>query len=95
MHQHIKEETFTVVDGQITLYWMNDSDKVEVVLNKLDTILVPSGLYRGFYNSGKEDAIVLSIFGGPEPDVITWHPTVTQEARDAGLNVTDDGKLVE
>lgn len=95
LHQHQTEEVFMVADGEINVYWMNGDERVEVTLSKYDLISVPIGLYRGFYNSGDSDAIVMAVLGGPEAGAVAWHPIVIEEARAAGVNVSDDGKILD
>ncbi len=95
LHRHETEEVFMVLEGEITCYWMNGDKREEISLGKYDIFSIPPGVFRAFYNSGDVETVVLAIVGGPDAGKVQWHPSVIQEARDAGLSVDDEGAFID
>ena len=59
-----------------------------------DVVNIPIGVFRGFRGASDEpDALLMAIFGGPDPGKVDWHPSVIEKARATGLEVDDDGNL--
>ena len=49
-------------------------DYFETILNERDLISVPPGFYRGLYNIGQEEALMLVMLGNKKPVTPTYPP---------------------
>ncbi|CAM9968655.1 unnamed protein product [Discosporangium mesarthrocarpum] len=96
LHAHQTEEVFIPVRGQWEIFWrVGDSETEEsVTLDVGDVINVPVGIFRGFRcASDEDDALLLAVVGGPDPGKPAWHPSVLDAAREAGLDIDDNGNM--
>ena len=60
-----------------------------------DSEELPPGVMRGFRNVGDEHGILMAILGGTDTGKVTWSPSVLMRARASGLDLDDDGNIVE
>lgn len=95
LHWHETEEIFMAMSGRWSIYWRDGEEEREVILEPFDTVSVPVGIYRGFKNVSDEPAVLHFIIGGPDTGKVHWHPSVIDSARETGLEVDDNGLLVE
>lgn len=95
LHWHETEEIFMPLDGEWSIYWRDGETEHEVILKPFDTVSVPVGIYRGFKNVSNGPATLHFIVGGPDTGKVHWHPSVIEAARKTGLDVDDNGLLVE
>src|SRR6185312_14719631 len=96
LHRHPTEEVFIAVKGPWEVFWLEGEAERVVTLQPGDIVNVPIGIYRGFRNAGDDpDATLIAVVGGPDTGKVDWHPSVIALARDTGLAVDDDGKLIE
>jgi quercetin dioxygenase-like cupin family protein len=72
-----------------------DAGQNEVTLEPFDVVSVPPGIMRGFRNDGDEHAILMAIVGGTNSGKVTWSQSVLDRARASGLDLDDDGNIVE
>ena len=74
-HIHVDvEEVFFMLKGSIELT-VEDGDKsFKTVLKDRDLVSVPPGLYRGLYNCGKEEALMLVMLGSKKTVTPTYPP---------------------
>ena len=73
-HMHVDvEEVFFMLKGSIRLTIENDDNFHETVLKERDLASVPPGYYRGLYNIGQEEALMLVMLGNKKP-VIPHYP---------------------
>lgn len=96
LHRHPTEEVFVPIKGTWNIYWLEGDDERSVRLEPGDVVNIPIGVFRGFRGASDEpDALLMAIFGGPDPGKVDWHPSVIEQARATGLEVDDDGNLQE
>jgi quercetin dioxygenase-like cupin family protein len=95
LHRHPTEEVFIAAKGPWEIFWLEGDTERQVILQPGDIINVPIGIYRGFRNAGDDpEATLIAIVGGPDPGKVDWHPSVIEAARETGLSVDDEGKLI-
>jgi len=95
LHRHPTEEVFIALKGPWEMFWLEGETERRLRLDEGDIVNVPIGIYRGFRNAGDDpDATLIAIVGGPDPGKVDWHPSVIEAARETGLSVDDDGRLV-
>jgi quercetin dioxygenase-like cupin family protein len=95
LHRHPTEEVFIALKGPWEVFWLEGETERRLRLDEGDLVNVPIGIYRGFRNAGDDpDATLIAIVGGPDPGKVDWHPNVIAAARETGLSVDDDGRLV-
>ena len=97
-HSHDTDEVFVVHQGQWKFTWGEDGSDGETVLNSGDTISIPTQLFRGFENVGDDSGFLLSVLGHlPDgtPGHVTWAPYVFEEAKQYGLVLLQDGRLID
>ncbi len=74
-HLHVDvEEVFFMLKGSIRLTIEDGEKSYETVLNERDLVSVPPGVYRGLYNIGKEEALMLVMLGNKKPVTPTYPP---------------------
>ena len=96
LHRHPTEEVFVPIKGAWDIFWLEGDDERSVRLEPGDVVNIPIGVFRGFRGASDEpDALLMAIFGGPDPGKVDWHPSVIEQARATGLEVDDDGNLQE
>jgi len=97
-HSHDTDEVFVVHQGHWKFTWGEDGSDGETVLNSGDTISIPTQLFRGFENVGDDNGFLLSVLGHlPDgtPGHVTWAPYVFEEAKQYGLVLLQDGRLID
>ena len=94
-HSHFTAEVFMVYSGHWRFYWNND-EKSEIILHPGDIISLPTNMFRGFENVGDEYGMIFSILGHDDAGGgVVWLPRVIDEAKDYGLVLLENGKLVD
>ena len=76
------------------LIWGDDGEN-EVILDQFDTMSVPPGVMRGFRNESEEHGFIMAILGGSDSGNVDWAEKVLERARQTGLALDEDGRLVE
>jgi quercetin dioxygenase-like cupin family protein len=95
LHRHPTEEVFIAVKGPWEIFWLEGAAERVVTLQPGDIVNVPIGIYRGFRNASDDpEATLIAVVGGPDPGKVDWHQSVIDAARQTGLAVDDDGRLV-
>jgi quercetin dioxygenase-like cupin family protein len=95
LHRHPTEEVFIAAKGPWEVFWLEGEIERTVTLQPGDIVNVPIGIYRGFRNAGDDpEATLIAVVGGPDTGKVDWHPSVIEAARQTGLSVDDDGKLI-
>jgi quercetin dioxygenase-like cupin family protein len=94
-HSHLTNEVFLVHDGRWAFRSGVDARDGEVVLEAGDVISLPTDVFRGFENVGKDTAFLYAILGEDDPGRVLWAPQVFDLARDHGLVLMEDGSLVD
>src|ERR1700681_1288028 len=95
LHRHPTEEVFIAAKGPWEVFWLEGAVERTITLQPGDIVNVPIGIYRGFRNAGEDpEATLIAVVGGPDTGKVDWHPSVIEAARQTGLSVDDDGKLI-
>lgn len=94
LHDHLTVEVFVAMSGRWAIIWGEDGEN-EVTLEPFDVVSVPPGVMRGFRNVGNAPAILMAIVGGTDTGKVTWSPSVLERARATGLDLDDDGNIIE
>ncbi len=94
-HSHLTAEVFIVQSSQWAFRWGVDADEGEVIIGPGDVISIPTNLFRGFENVGTETGYMCSVLGGDDPGRVTWAPVVFEMAREYGLILLEDGRLID
>lgn len=91
LHAHPTVEVFMPLSGTWKVYWDNDGEICDLMLEKWDVISVPPGVYRGFENAGAEDAFLFVVLGGKDPGRVAWAPEIVAAASALGFAFSDEG----
>lgn len=97
-HSHDTEEVFVVHKGNWRFTWGENGEDGETVLGAGDTISIPTQVFRGFENVGVDNGFLFSILGlraDGSAGKVTWAPKVFEDARNHGLVLLEDGKLID
>ena len=95
LHRHPTEEVFIAAKGPWEVFWLEGETERTVTLQPGDIVNVPIGIYRGFRNAGDDpEATLIAVVGGPDTGKVDWHPSVIEAARQTGLSVDDEGRLI-
>ena len=94
LHDHPTVEVFVAMSGRWAVIWGADGEN-EAVLEPFDVVSVPPGVMRGFRNIGDGHAVLMAILGGSNSGKVTWSKSVLERARATGLDLDDDGNIVE
>ena len=95
LHRHPTEEVFIAAKGPWEVFWLEGAAERTITLQPGDIVNVPIGIYRGFRNASEDpEATLIAVVGGPDTGKVDWHPSVIEAARQTGLSVDDDGKLI-
>ena len=95
LHRHPTEEVFIAAKGPWEVFWLEGDAERRITLQPGDIVNVPIGIYRGFRNAGDDpEATLIAIVGGPDTGKVDWHPSVIDAARQTGLSVDDEGRLI-
>ena len=95
LHRHPTEEVFIAAKGPWEVFWLEGDAERRITLQPGDIVNVPIGVYRGFRNAGDDpEATLIAIVGGPDTGKVDWHPSVIAAARETGLSVDDEGRLI-
>jgi quercetin dioxygenase-like cupin family protein len=95
LHRHPTEEVFIAAKDSWEVFWLEGAVERTITLQPGDIVNVPIGIYRGFRNASEDpEATLIAVVGGPDTGKVDWDPSVIEAARQTGLSVDDDGKLI-
>ena len=95
LHNHQTEEVFMPMIGNWSIFWLEGEQEREVILEPFDVIHLPTLIFRGFRYVGEGTGALLAVVGGPDEGKIDWHPEVIEKARATGLEIDDNGVMME
>ena len=96
LHFHRTAEVFFVLHGRWRFFWGRWGTAGEVVLEEGDVFDIPTGIFRGFENTGADYGMLMAILGGDDAGGgVVWAPQVLDEARAHGLVLGEDGRLYD
>lgn len=94
LHTHTTAEVFFVLKGRWRFFWGRWGDTGEVTLEEGDLINIPTGMFRGFENTGTDYGMIMAVLGGDDAGGgVIWAPQVIEDARDHGLVLGENGVL--
>lgn len=94
-HMHFTAEVFICTKGPWQLQWGFDPEPTTAELGEGDICSVPTWIYRGFKNLGPDDAFMFTALGRDDPGGILWGPSALEAAREQGVHLTDDYRIVD
>lgn len=95
LHLHFTAEVFVNTRGEWLMRWGTDGTDGEFLCREGDIVSVPTWIFRGFTNVGRDDGWLFTVLGGDDTGGIVWGPSVLAEAKAHGLHLSQDGQLVE
>ncbi|MBG6166579.1 quercetin dioxygenase-like cupin family protein [Labrenzia sp. EL_208] len=96
LHDHNTAEAFFVLKGRWRFFWGRWGTAGEVVLEEGDIFNIPTGIFRGFENIGKDYGMIMALLGGDDAGGgVIWAPQVIEEARSHGLVLGENGVLYD
>lgn len=94
-HSHDTAEVFYVHEGRWRFDLGEHGDEATVTLGPGDLISIPTNVFRGFTNIGKDTGYLWAVLGGNNPGRVLWAPGVFDMATEYGLVLLDDGMLID
>lgn len=94
-HSHETAEVVIVHSGDWRFDFGENADDAHVLLHAGDLVSVPTRVFRGFTNVGAGVGYLFFILGGDDPGRVLWAPRVFELAKDYGLVLMEDGRLVD
>ncbi|MEY4014306.1 MAG: hypothetical protein RLZZ290_1170 [Pseudomonadota bacterium] len=94
-HLHFTCEVFICTRGQWEIRWGYDPEFQSVLITEGDLISVPTWIFRGFRNVGIDDGFLFTTLGGDNTGGIIWAPEVLEAARENGVLLTNQYRLVD
>lgn len=94
-HSHDTAEVFVVHSGRWRFDLGETGEDAQVELEPGDVISIPTNIFRGFTNVGEDVGLLWAVLGQDDPGRVTWAPTVFEMARDYGLVLLENGRLVD
>ena len=94
-HSHDTAEVFVVHTGTWRFDLGEHGDDAQVVLHEGDVISLPTGMFRGFTNVGKDVGYLFAVLGGDDPGRVLWAPEVFDMAQQYGLVLLESGRLID
>ena len=89
-------EVFFVLSGRWKFFWGRYGKAGNVILEKGDIFNIPTGIFRGFENIGKDYGMIMAILGGNDAGGgVIWAPEVLKEAENHGLILSEKGKIYD
>ena len=96
LHYHNTAEVFFVLKGCWRFFWGLNGNAGEVILNEGDIFNIPTHVFRGFENVGREYGMIMSILGGDDSGGgVVWAPQVLDAATAHGLILSETGLLYD
>ena len=94
LHSHTTAEVFIIFSSKWRFYWGNEG-KDETILGAGDIISMPTNMFRGFENAGDQEGTMFVVLGGDDPGIITWLPSVLENAKKTGMALLNDNSLID
>ena len=96
LHSHRTAEVFFVLSGRWKFFWGRYGKAGDVILEKGDIFNIPTGIFRGFENIGKDYGMIMAILGGDDAGGgVIWAPEVLKESENHGLVLSEKGKIYD
>ena len=92
-HSHKTAEVFVVHSGKWRFDLGETGEDAQVLLSPGDVISLPTDMFRGFTNVGKDSGFLWAVLGQDDPGRVTWAPEVFRKAEEYGLVLLESGRL--
>ena len=94
-HSHLTAEVFVVHSGHWRFDLGERGEDAQVCIGPGDVISLPTGMFRGFTNVGESTGFLFAVLGGDDPGRVLWAPQVFDLAREYGLVLLQNGRLID
>ncbi len=94
-HSHTTAEVFVVHSGTWSFNFGETGDEARLVAGPGTVASIPTNMFRGFTNIGDDVGFLWVALGGDDPGHVLWAPHVFDMARDYGLVLLADGRLID
>lgn len=95
LHMHYTAEVFLNFRGDWLLRWGTGGADGEHKLRDGDIATLPTWIFRGFTNVGRDDGWLFTIPGFDNTGGIIWDPSIIAEAAVHGLYIRADNQLLD
>lgn len=94
-HSHDTAEVFFVHTGTWSFDLGEHGKNANITLKPGDLISIPTKVFRGFRNIGKDMGFLWAVLGKDDPGRVMWAPDVFDMAKDYGLVLMESGMLID
>jgi quercetin dioxygenase-like cupin family protein len=94
-HMHFTAEVFICTKGRWQMHWGFDPEPLKAEIGEGDIFTVPTWIYRGFQSLGPDDAFMFTALGRNDTGGILWGPWTLEAARQQGVHLTDDYRIID
>ncbi len=94
-HMHFTAEVFICTRGRWQMHWGFDPEPLKAEIGEGDIFTVPTWIYRGFQSLGPDDAFMFTALGRNDTGGILWGPWTLEAARQQGVHLTEDYRIVD
>ncbi len=94
-HSHETAEVFVVHTGRWKFSLGENATDGDIELGPGDAISIPIHVFRGFTNVGDRPGFLFAVLGEDDPGHVTWAPYVFEDAKKHGLQLLQNGRLVD
>lgn len=94
-HSHDTAEVFLVHSGLWRFDLGISGNDAQVEMGPGDVISIPTGMFRGFTNIGKDTGYLWAVLGEDNPGRVLWAPDVFKLAKMHGLVLLETGQLID
>ncbi len=94
-HMHFTAEVFICTRGTWQFHWGFNPEVSKAEFTAGDICTVPTWIYRGFHNVGDDEAFMFTALGGDDTGGILWGPQTLEAAREQGVHLTADYRIID
>jgi quercetin dioxygenase-like cupin family protein len=97
-HMHFTAEVFICTRGSFSLHWGFNPERMEYKLDEGDIASIPTWIYRGFQSHGTPDGsegFMFTALGRDDTGGILWGAATLEAAREQGVHLTEDYKIID
>ena len=95
LHMHYTAEVFLNFRGDWLLRWGTGGRDGEHKLREGDIATLPTWIFRGFTNVGRDDGWLFTVLGFDNTGGIIWDPSIIEDAARQGLFIGADNQLLD
>ena len=94
-HMHFTPEVFICTQGTWQFHWGFNPEPSKAEFGAGDICTVPTWIYRGFKNTGADEAFMFTALGGDDTGGILWGPQTLKAAQEQGVHLTEDYQIID